>query len=104
MKQLGRAADFPAGTARQVWVDDEALAVFHLEDGRWCATSDQCTHGNGSLAEGWLCGSEVECPLHQGRFDVTTGRAVGVPCTEDVRTFPLTVRDGVVWLALQEGA
>lgn len=102
LKQLGPVSDFSAGTAAQVRVNDEPVAVFHLDDGRLCATSDQCTHCNGLLSDGVLCDSEIECPLHQGRFDVMTGRALGVPCTEDVRTFPLTVQNGVLCLHLQE--
>lgn len=102
MKQLGPVGGFATGTVTQVWVDDEPVAVFHLDDGRFCATSDQCTHGNGLLSDGMLCGTEIECPLHQGRFDVVTGRAVGVPCTQDVRTFALSVKDGVLWLHARE--
>lgn len=102
LKQLGLVADFPSGTATQVWVDDEPVAVFHLDDGRLCATSDQCTHGSGMLSDGFLCGNEIECPMHQGRFDVLTGRATAVPCTDDVRTYPLTVKDGVLWISVQE--
>ena len=45
------------------------------------ATHDTCTHGQASLADGFIDGDEIECPLHQGLFQIATGKAVGAPCT-----------------------
>ena len=81
----------------------QAVAVFRLGEEIF-ALKDLCTHGNAKLSDGYVEDGCVECPLHQGRFDVVTGRAVGVPCTQDVRTFALSVEDGVLWLHTQEAA
>ena len=43
---------------------DVAIAVFRTEDDEFYALDDICTHGNASLADGWVEGAEVECPLH----------------------------------------
>jgi len=40
------------------------------------ATDSLCTHGLARLCDGFLEGHEIECPLHQGRFDVRTGKAL----------------------------
>jgi nitrite reductase/ring-hydroxylating ferredoxin subunit len=72
-----------------------AIAVFALDDG-WYATQDACTHGPGSLAEGWIEAGEVECPFHQGRFDIRSGQPTAPPCTAPLRTWPTRVIDGQV--------
>ena len=87
------AAEVTADMPLRVVVDDFAYAVFNL-DGCFYATQDQCTHGPGSLAEGFLVGAEIECPFHQGRFDVRTGRATAAPCTQALRIWTVHTVDG----------
>jgi naphthalene 1,2-dioxygenase system ferredoxin subunit len=48
-----------------------------------------CTHAYARLSDGWLDKSEIECPLHAGRFDVKTGKALCPPVTEDIKTYPV---------------
>lgn len=71
--------------------------AIYLVDGQPFATDDRCTHGNSSLSEeGCLDGPIVECGMHLGTFDVRTGEAVGPPCTQALRTYPVEIRDGQV--------
>jgi DNA-binding IclR family transcriptional regulator len=77
------------------------VAVFAVE-GQYYATSDRCTHGRASLSQGYLEGHLIECPLHQGSFDVRTGAAVNLPCKVNLRTFPVQVADGFVSLKIEE--
>ena len=74
--------------------------ALHCIDGVPYATDNVCTHGAGSLCEGWLEGFEIECPLHQGRFDVRDGRALCAPATEAIRVYPAKVEAGRVLLDL----
>ena len=62
------------------------------------ATDNRCTHGNARLCEGFLLDHEIECPLHQGRFDVRTGAATGAPASAALRCYPVKIVDGRVWL------
>lgn len=71
------------------------FAVFLL-DGTPYVTQDDCTHGPGSLAEGFVTGEEVECPFHQGRFHIPTGRPTLAPCTVALRVWPARVIGGSV--------
>lgn len=71
------------------------LALYVVE-GEYFATADLCTHGNASLADGYLDGELIECPLHQGTFNVKTGEAVDAPCSVAVRTFPVKLEAGVL--------
>src|ERR1700760_1136295 len=68
----------------------QSLAVFNI-DGTYYATGNICTHQYAHLSDGWFEGNVVECPLHAGQFDVTTGKGLGPPITCDLRTFPVRV-------------
>ena len=64
------------------------LAVYEV-DGAYFVTSNRCTHGRARLSGGYLEGYLIECPVHQGLFDIRTGEAKGPPCTEPLPTFPV---------------
>ena len=69
-------------------------------DGTVYATDNICTHGHARLCDGFLDGHEVECPLHQGKFDVRTGKAMCEPLTEDLRCYPVKIEDGHVYIEI----
>ncbi|MEG2313977.1 Rieske 2Fe-2S domain-containing protein [Brevundimonas sp.] len=46
-------------------VNGISVALYAVE-GEYFATADLCTHGKASLADGYLDGDLIECPLHQG--------------------------------------
>ena len=60
------------------------------------ALYDLCTHGAAKLSDGYVEDGCVECPLHQGTFDIRTGAPCKAPVTEAVRTFPVRVVAGRV--------
>lgn len=91
-------ADLPEGESRRCHFEGAAVALFRVE-GSIYATQDECTHGRASLADGYLIGDEVECPLHQGMFNVRTGAVTAAPCTRALKTYPVEIRDGVIHLA-----
>ena len=45
-----------------------------------------------------MIGTVIECPLHQGTFDITTGKALTAPACDDLRTYPVKVEDGTVYI------
>jgi nitrite reductase/ring-hydroxylating ferredoxin subunit len=94
---LCAAADVTTDTPQRAVHDGVAYAVFRCED-RFYVTQDQCTHGPGSLSEGFLIGCEIECPFHQGRFDVRNGRATEAPCTEGLQTWTVHEIDGNLFI------
>ncbi len=73
--------------------DGRAYAIFVI-NGQHYVTQDECTHGPGSLAEGWVEGEEVECPFHQGRFHIPTGHPAAPPCTVSLRVWLVRLIDG----------
>lgn len=75
------------------------LAIYGV-GGEVFATDNVCTHGHARLCDGFLDGHEIECPLHQGKFDVRTGKALCEPLTTDIRTYPVKIEDGHVFVEL----
>jgi len=69
-------------------------------DGEVYATDNVCTHGHARLCDGFLEGHEIECPLHQGRFDVRDGKATCAPATDAVRSYPVRIVDRRVHVQL----
>jgi nitrite reductase/ring-hydroxylating ferredoxin subunit len=92
---LCAAADVEPDTPVRVLLDNVAYAVFSL-NGQFYVTQDQCTHGPGSLSEGFVMETEIECPFHQGRFDIRTGQPTGAPCIEALRTWTVHVINGQI--------
>lgn len=83
--------------AEETGTDDD-IAVFHAEDGNFYALDNTCTHETASLAEGWIEGVEVECPMHSSRFSLKTGAALCMPAFIAARTHKVEVKDGEILL------
>jgi naphthalene 1,2-dioxygenase system ferredoxin subunit len=72
--------------------------AFYKVEGSIFATDNICTHGHARLCDGFLDGYEIECPLHQGKFDVRDGRPTCEPVTEALRSYPVKVDGQRVYL------
>lgn len=97
--ELCSADDVAPGTALKVETHGLELAVFNV-DGAFYVTDDHCTHGPGSLSEGFIDGDIVECNFHQGQFNIRTGAVVLPPCIVPVKTYRTFVRDGKVCIEI----
>ena len=91
--------DVPEGDVIGLAVEGRDIALYEVE-GEIFATDNLCTHGHARLCDGFLDGHEIECPLHQGKFDVRSGQALCAPLTEDLRTYPVKIEGGRVFVAL----
>lgn len=91
--------DVPQDDVMGLSVAGRDIALYSVE-GEIFATDNLCTHGNARLCDGFLEGYEIECPLHQGKFDVRSGQPTCAPVTEAVRSYPVKIEGGRVWLAL----
>lgn len=90
----------PRGEGLRVDRVDPPIAVFHTEDGEVFAIDDTCTHQDASLADGWLEDCEVECPLHASRFDLRTGEVDAPPAKLPIRTHPVIITDGDIYVSV----
>ena len=94
---LCSTADVAVGSALKVEKDDLILAVFNV-NGEFYVTDDTCTHGPGSLSEGYITDDVVECDFHNGAFNIKTGEVVAPPCIVPLKTYPTIVEDGNVFI------
>lgn len=74
--------------------------ALYVVNGEVYATDNICTHGHARLCDGFLEDYEIECPLHQGRFDIRSGKALCEPLTVDLRSYPVKIEDGRVFVDL----
>lgn len=72
------------------------IALYNLNGGYY-ATDDTCTHENASLSEeGMVEGANVICGWHFCGFDIASGAATASPCSDSIRTYPVSIVDGVL--------
>ena len=96
MIKVCAVTELPPGEAIRV-AGNETIAVFNV-DGEFYAIDDTCTHQDASLADGWLDGCTVECPLHASCFDLRTGKVSGPPAKVGVRTHKVVVEEDTVFV------
>ncbi|WP_421949981.1 non-heme iron oxygenase ferredoxin subunit [Pelagibacterium sp.] len=78
-------------------VDGFAYAIFKVGDMVF-VTADLCSHGPGLLSEGYVEDCQVECPFHQGKFDIRTGMPTEAPCEIPIKTWTPVLQDGGVYI------
>ncbi len=83
---VAKTGDLDEGEAMQVIVGRKEIAIYNL-DGDVYDTDDLCTRSYASLADGYVEGEQIECPLHGGCFDIKTGKAMTPPVTEGLKTY-----------------
>lgn len=88
--RVAARSDLGEGEVIGVVVAGREIAIYDL-DGALFATDDICTHAYAKLSDGYLDRSEIECPLHAGRFDVKTGAATAPPCVAAIKTYEVRV-------------
>jgi biphenyl 2,3-dioxygenase ferredoxin subunit len=94
--------DVPEGTALRIETSPEAIAVFNI-DGEYFVTQDRCTHGDFSLADGYIEDGVVECSLHWGKFCVRSGKVKAPPVCDALRIYPVEVAGDDVLVDLESG-
>jgi len=92
---LCSASEVAPGNALKVETGGLVLAVFNI-DGEFYVTDDLCTHGPGSLSEGYIDGDVIECNFHNGQFNIKTGEVVAPPCMVPIKTYKTIVENGRV--------
>ena len=96
---VGPADDIDEEDVMQFDHADETYAIYHTVDG-FFATDGLCTHEEQHLADGLVIDNIIECPLHQGRFDVRTGEAKSAPVCVDLKTYPVQIDNGKLYIQL----
>lgn len=77
-------------------------AIYRLGD-KVYATDGLCTHEKIHLADGLVMEHVIECPKHNGRFDIRDGRALGAPVCVNLRTWPARLSEGRIQIQIPKG-
>src|SRR6478752_119206 len=87
--------DLPDGKMMAGQVDGEAVLLAHRGH-EWFAIGAACSHYSGPLPEGLMVGDTVRCPWHHACFNLRTGQPVRPPALNDLPSWDVEVRDGIV--------
>ena len=79
--------------------DGRTFCIYNTEKG-FFATDGHCTHEEQHLEDGMVIGTVIECPLHQGRFDIPTGKALAAPVCVDLKTYPVKIENGGIFMEI----
>jgi 3-phenylpropionate/trans-cinnamate dioxygenase ferredoxin subunit len=94
--------DIPSGEGiaidKSVTGTADNIALLRDDEGGIWALDDTCTHEEASLADGWIEGGFVECPLHSSKFCLKNGEVDGLPATRNTCPHRVEVRDGEIFL------
>lgn len=74
-------------------------AIYNTDDG-FFATDGMCTHEEQSLEDGLVIDRVIECPLHGGRFDIQTGKALSAPVCVDLKIYPVKIENDQVFIQI----
>lgn len=97
--EIAGAAALGEDEAMGVTLGDRPVALCR-SGGVFYALHNVCTHQFALLSDGYVEHACIECPLHQGRFDLKTGAPLCAPVTEPVRVYRVKVEDGKVFVEL----
>ncbi|MFV2039393.1 MAG: fatty acid desaturase [Acidimicrobiales bacterium] len=91
---LGAAESLSIGQVRRVDVADRTFALYRLKVDDYALTDGLCTHGQAHLADGLVSDCTIECPKHNGRFDIQTGEPLRRPVRVALCTYEVQVVEG----------
>lgn len=100
-QMAAQACALNEGQVLGVRLGETEVALYRL-DGQVFATHGVCTHALAFMKDGFLEDGQIECPLHQGRFDVRTGRALCAPLSRDLPTYAVERRGAEIWVDLDQ--
>jgi nitrite reductase/ring-hydroxylating ferredoxin subunit len=99
---VARTGDFESTRMLSVSIKDRQVLICQTEEG-YFAVDNICTHADARLDQGRLRGVRVICPLHGAAFDVRDGKALTLPATRALRSYPVQVVADEIRIAV-EGA
>lgn len=91
--------EVPNGERIFLEIGKAKIALFNI-GGKFYAIEDVCSHDDGPVGEGEVEGTEIICPRHGARFDLTTGQALAMPAVEDIPAYPVRIINGMIEIGI----
>ncbi len=92
--------DLPTVGAVQAQILGKLVAIVRDSAGEVHAIDDTCSHANVSLSEGDVEGTSIECWLHGSRFELRSGKPIGLPATTPISVYPVKIDGGDVFVSV----
>ncbi|HVO48360.1 MAG TPA: non-heme iron oxygenase ferredoxin subunit [Steroidobacteraceae bacterium] len=92
---VAEAADLAEGEMLAISLGERRLILYRTATGVF-ATDRRCTHQGADLMRGYLDGVVIECPVHQGRFDIRSGAALNAPVCVPLCTYETRLSEGKI--------
>ena len=80
--------------------DGRSYALYRSLEAEYFCTAGLCTHEEVHLADGLVMDYTIECPKHNGQFDIRTGEALRAPVCVDLQTYPVKQDGGRIWVQI----
>jgi|SRR5260221_8006524 3-phenylpropionate/trans-cinnamate dioxygenase ferredoxin subunit len=95
--KVGPLSDLGDDDVRRFDLGERTFAIYRA-GGNVYATDGLCTHEQIHLSDGLVMDHVIECPMHNGRFDIRNGRALGAPACVDLKTYPAKVEGDAIFI------
>ncbi len=89
--------ELAVGQMKRIAPSGQPLLLVHAEGGHYCV-DEMCSHEDYSLWFGCIKGRSIKCSLHGSYFDLSTGRPLNEPADCPLKTYPVKVADGAIWV------
>lgn len=101
--QVGSVSDLQDGEKKEVELDNGSKILLAKLNGKFLATSSNCTHYGAPLKNGVLTPEgRITCPWHGACFDMHTGDIEDAPAIDAIFSFKTSVKDGKVYIDATE--
>lgn len=97
--KIANTSDIDIDESLGLEIEGKTIAL-HRTDSGFYATDNICTHQYALLSEGYLEDDCIECPLHQAKFCLKTGKAMSAPATVDIKTYPVKEENNEIFVSL----
>ena len=98
---VGKVSDLDEEEVVEIKAGGEEICIYNVE-GEFFATHAICTHEDIGLADGFVDGDLIECPLHAACFEIKTGKAVNPPAETNLKTYPVKVDGGSIYVGVEK--
>ena len=86
LQKIAGVREVAPGAVKKIVVGKKVLALFNI-GGKFYCIDGECPHRGGPLYEGTVEGTDLICPWHGSRFDLTNGQVKNGPAAGGVRAY-----------------
>ena len=94
---VAAADELKPAQMKRVLLNGKRLLLCNSAGTLYCV-DEMCSHEDYSLYLGCIKDGKIKCSLHGSYFDLTNGKPTCDPADEAIRTYPVKIEAGRVWV------